>query len=158
MLGSLLGVVMNAVFLSYVRKLELEGCECSDDKLRDYIKYFSGAMIGLFLLRVLLSLLSFKVNVPVVLQLILSVAIISGGVYQIYALFKYSHKLVMAKPKCECSEDWRRSVMFYFSIFYSIMLGLLALNLVFFAITYSGMSKDNRNNLIKRMKKANKKK
>ena len=43
MFGSLLGVVMNAIFLSYVRKLEHDKCECAEDKLRDYIKYFSFA-------------------------------------------------------------------------------------------------------------------
>ena len=57
MLGNLVGVAVNAVFLSYIKKLEVEQCECSEDKLRDYIKYFSSAMIGLFLLSFLLHVL-----------------------------------------------------------------------------------------------------
>ena len=156
MFGSLLGVVMNAIFLSYVKKLEHDKCECAEDKLRDYIKYFSAAMIGLFLLRVLLSVLSLKVKVPVLVQLVLLLTILGAGVYQVYALFKYSHKLVMSKPECECSKDWRRSVMFYFSIFYAIMLGFLALHLVLFLIAYSSMSKNNRAEFLKKIKKANK--
>ena len=36
MFGSLLGVVMNAIFLSYVKKLEHDKCECAEDKLRAY--------------------------------------------------------------------------------------------------------------------------
>ena len=156
MFGSLLGVVMNAIFLSYVKKLEHDNCECAEDKLRDYIKYFSAAMIGLFLLRVLLSVLSLRVKVPVSIQLLLLVTIIGAGIYQVYALFKYSHKLVMSKPECECSKDWRRSVMFYFSIFYAIMLGFFALHLVLFLIAYSSMSKNNKVAFLKKIKKANK--
>ena len=153
MFGSLLGVVMNAIFLSYVKKLEHDKCECAEDKLRDYIKYFSAAMIGLFLLRVLLSVLSLKVKVPVLVQLVLLLTILGAGVYQVYALFKYSHKLVMSKPECECSkDDWRRSVMFYFSIFYAIMV-FLALHLVLFLIAYSSMSKNNRAEFLKKIKK-----
>ena len=75
MLGNLLGVVVNVVFLTYVKKLEKEGCVCSDSKFRDYIKYFSGAMIGLFVLSLVLSILSIKVKVPKVLMLLLSLVI-----------------------------------------------------------------------------------
>ncbi len=50
MFGNLVGVAINAVFLSYIKKLEVENCKCSEDKLREYIKYFSSAMIGLFLI------------------------------------------------------------------------------------------------------------
>lgn len=157
MLGNLVGVAINVVFLSYVRKLEIEQCECSEDKLRNYIKTFSGAMIGLFLLNLLLTILSVKVYVPKALRVIVSLLILSAGIYQVYALFKYSHKLTLAKPECECSKDWRRTFMFYMSIFYALMLLALAIQVVVVSIRLATMSKTEKKQLmnsVKAMKKA----
>jgi len=157
MLGNLVGVAINVVFLSYVRKLEIEQCECSEDKLRNYIKTFSGAMIGLFLLNLLLAVLSIKVYVPRALRVIVSLLILSAGIYQVYALFKYSHKLTLSKPECECSKDWRRTFMFYMSILYAFMLLALAIQVVVVSIRLATMSKTEKKQLmnsVKAMKKA----
>lgn len=156
MIGNILGLVVNVVFLTYVKKLEKEGCVCSDSKFRDYIKYFSGAMIGLFVLSLVLSILSIKVMVPKVLMLLLSLVILGAGVYQVYALFKYSHKLIFLKPECACSKDWRRSFMFYFSIFYAIVLAIIAIQMVLLAIRLATMSKGEKAKLLKAVKKAQK--
>ena len=154
MLGNLVGVAVNAVFLSYIKKLEVEKCECSEDKLRDYIKYFSSAMIGLFLLSFLLALLSIRVKVPRVLRMLLSLVILGAGLYQVYALFKYSHKLTFSKPECECSKDWRRTFMFYISIFYAILLTLFAIQFVLILIRLSTMSKTEKKQLMNAVKRA----
>ena len=154
MLGNLVGVAVNAVFLSYIKKLEVEKCECSEDKLRDYIKYFSSAMIGLFLLSFLLALLSVRVKVPRVLRMLLSLVILGAGLYQVYALFKYSHKLTFSKPECECSKDWRRTFMFYVSIFYAILLLLFAVQFVLVLIRLSTMSKTDKKKLMNAVKRA----
>ena len=154
MFGNLVGVAINAVFLSYIKKLEVENCECSEDKLRDYIKYFSSAMIGLFLLSFLLALLSVRVKVPRVLRMLLSLVILGAGLYQVYALFKYSHKLTFSKPECECSKDWRRTFMFYISIFYAILLTLFAIQFVLVLIRLSTMSKTDKKQLMNAVKRA----
>ena len=156
MLANLLGVVVNVIFLTYVQKLEKDNCECSKDKFRDYIKYFSGAMVGLFVLNLVLSLLSITVQVPKVLMLLVSLVILGAGVYQVYALFKYSHKLIFFKPECVCSKDWRRSFMFYFSIFYAIVLAIIAIQMVLLAIRLATMSKGEKAKLLKAVKKAQK--
>lgn len=156
MLANLLGVVVNVIFLTYVQKLEKDNCECSKDKFRDYIKYFSGVMVGLFVLNLVLSLLSITVQVPKVLMLLVSLVILGAGVYQVYALFKYSHKLTFSKPECKCSEDWRRSFMFYFSIFYAIVLSMIAIQMVLLLIRLATMSKAEKAKLMKAVKKAKK--
>ena len=156
MLANLLGVVVNVIFLTYVQKLEKDNCECSKDKFRDYIKYFSGAMVGLFVLNLVLSLLSITVQVPKVLMLLVSLVILGAGVYQVYALFKYSHKLTFSKPECKCSEDWRRNFMFYFSIFYAIVLSMIAIQMVLVLIRLATMSKVEKAKLMKAVKKAKK--
>ena len=156
MLANLLGVVVNVIFLTYVQKLEKDNCECSKDKFRDYIKYFSGVMVGLFVLNLVLSLLSITVQVPKVLMLLVSLVILGAGVYQVYALFKYSHKLTFSKPECKCSEDWRRSFMFYFSIFYAIVLSMIAIQMVLVLIKLATMSKADKAKLMKAVKKAKK--
>lgn len=157
MISNLVGVAINAVFLSYIRKLEVEKCECSEDKLRDYIKYFSGAMIGLFLLSLLLAVLSVRVRVPRVLKMLVSFAILGAGLYQVYALFKYSHRLTFSKPACECSKDWRRTFMFYISIFYAILLALFAIQLVLVTVRVSRMSKSEQKQIMNAVKAARRK-
>lgn len=152
MFVNLVGVAVNAVFLSYIKKLEVENCECSEDKLRDYIKYFSSAMIGLFLLSFLLALLSVRVKVPRVLRMLLSLVILGAGLYQVYALFKYSHKLTFSKPECACSKDWRRTFMFYISIFYAILLALFAIQLVLVTVRVSRMSKSEQKQIMNAVK------
>jgi hypothetical protein len=154
MLANLLGVVVNVIFLTYVQKLEKDNCECSEDKLRDYIKYFSGAMVGLFVLNLVLSILSISVQVPKVLMLLVSLTILGAGIYQVYALFKYSHKLTFSEPECKCSKDWRRSFMFYFSIFYAIVLSMIAIQMVLLLIRLATMSKVDKAKLMKAVKKA----
>lgn len=157
MFGNLVGVAINVVFLSYIRKLEIENCECSEDKLRNYIKKFSGAMVGLFLLNFLLAVLSIKVFVPRVFRVVVSLLILAAGIYQVYALFKYSHKLILSKPECECSKDWRRTFMFYMSIFYAFLLAILTIQVIYISVKLALMSKSEKKqlmNTVKAMKKA----
>jgi hypothetical protein len=113
-------------------------------------------MVGLFVLNLVLSLLSISVQVPKVLMLLVSLTILGAGVYQVYALFKYSHKLTFGEPECKCSKDWRRSFMFYFSIFYAIVLSMIAIQMVLLVIRLATMSKADKAKLIKAVKKAQK--
>ena len=41
MFGSFIRCRYERYFSQYVKKLEHDKCECAEDKLRDYIKYFS---------------------------------------------------------------------------------------------------------------------
>jgi hypothetical protein len=87
-------------------------------------------------------------------MLLVSLTILGAGIYQVYALFKYSHKLTFSEPECKCSRDWRRSFMFYFSIFYAIVLSMIAIQMVLLLIRLATMSKVDKAKLMKAVKKA----
>ena len=137
MIGNILGVVVNVLFLTYVKKLEKEGCVRSDSKFRDYIKYFSGA-IGLFVLSFSPFTLSIKVMVPS-LMLLLSLVIFRSRCQ--FILFKYSHKLIFLKTM-RCSQDWRRSFILLLNIL--PLFSIIAILMVLLAIRLATMSKGEK--------------
>ena len=91
MLSSIGGLIVNAILLTFILKLEKEKCECSKDSKRDYIKWFSVTMLVLALLSMITSMM--KVKLPAKLMMVLMLVLFGATIYQAYALFTYSHEL-----------------------------------------------------------------
>ena len=129
LLTRLLSIVVAVIVLTYVFKLEETSCECSKDWRRDYIKYYSMATLGLIGLIVLLGLLKLDLGKNAVVRVVLTVvsfAWMVATLTNIYAMFTYTQQLV-AKQQCECSTQWQRTFLYYYSM---IMASLLLVGLI----------------------------
>ena len=114
------------IHFSYVKKLEEENCECSEDWKRKWIKYGPLLqiliMFALGIIQILLfTMFNFKLhnNVKNCLSIILPI---------IYILYIYG----LMKIDCQCSEDWRRTfilVLSSFGIFTQVIALLYSINI-----------------------------
>lgn len=114
------------VHFSYVEKLKEDGCECSEDWKRKWIKYgpliqFS-IMFALGIVQILLFMIfNFKLheNIKRCISLILPI---------IYVLYIYG----LMKIDCQCSVDWRRTfilIISSFGIFTQVIALLYSINM-----------------------------
>tara|TARA_B100000686_G_C16772222_1_gene965935 strand:+ start:1499 stop:2002 length:504 start_codon:yes stop_codon:yes gene_type:complete len=120
-LNKILVILIFYVFLKYVLDLEKNDCSCSSDWKRDYIKYFSIAIIILSPLEALKP--DFFHNnknftlIYYLLQFIFSVIFLISSILYIKEL---------REKKCKCSEDHKRTFMevysYIFLILYSIII------------------------------------
>lgn len=156
MLSSIGGLIVNAILLTFILKLEKEKCECSKNSKRDYIKWFSVTMLVLALLSMITSMM--KVKLPAKLMMVLMLVLFGATIYQAYALFTYSHELKgLGKGKeCECSRDWRRDFMFYYSILYVFLMIMGVLFAINSMIMVSQLTPKQKKELMLLKKKLNK--
>jgi len=118
----LIVLLVNVLIVNYVRKLEKVSCECSEEWKRDYIKIYSLITIIITTLVCLIPLFLHIINFKYNLQDILSNKIftIIGYIYtffgliNVYALFTYSQRIVLGR--CDCSNSWERTFIYYYSM------------------------------------------
>jgi hypothetical protein len=123
-----INVCIVLMLMTYVYKLENERCVCSRDWRRDFIKYYTTAVVFRIvffnvlvnsknpLLRLVFDTITFLIN-------------IFGFVY-LWALFTYSKKL--KKEKCACSDSVALDIM---STYSTLVLGVNLLLLVLYFYT-----------------------
>jgi hypothetical protein len=137
--SSLFGVVISTLIFKYVYDLENQGCLCSKDWKRTYIKYFSVLLIFLGVLS--MSGFTNRVvimksgNMGLLLLALVSFIVSIGSLVYLYAIYMFSHNLIRHKD-CPCSESHLRTFTYYYSILV-ILLYAFVLFVLFFGIFYA---------------------
>ena len=125
---SILGLVILAMFYTYLKKLEKAGCPCARSKYEPFVKAYTVLAIAIsVLLLVFPPQAAAKLGGPgfgAAYLFLLGLYLIGLFVYFIMA-FKYIQYLRSAK--CACSADIRREVMYVYSILEVLLLGLVVI-------------------------------
>lgn len=127
-LGVIISISINYIFLNYIEKLERISCKCSLDWKTKFIKVYSTYLI---VLQTLILILDYNIIVKFI-KTILPFYFFSQffGVIYLLTLFSYSNKL--RNLKCDCSEKWERELMYYYSMVLIITIIIIFLvNLLF---------------------------
>ena len=115
------------IFLVYVMKLERTKCVCSRSWERNYIKYYSIAVLIVALVE--FFNIDFYTKLTIV-QYLMGI----GGIVFIFVAFNYVNE--MNKTNCECSEDWKKNALtiyawlsiiilvLYFIVFFVALLNI----------------------------------
>jgi len=120
-------ILINLILLSYVLKLEREKCDCSDNWMRDYIKYYTSVLIVLLLIILVIPVLTGnkKLKKMKPLFFLLRIIVLIATIVQVFAVFMYSQALNCKKTECECSNDWRSRFMYFLGIFGFVIYSVL---------------------------------
>jgi hypothetical protein len=122
-------ILINLVLFSYILKLEREKCKCSDNWMRDYIKYYTSILVILSLITLMVPVFlgekTPKIMKP--LTLVIRIVVLLATLVQVYVVFAYSQALNCKKKSCKCSKDWRGSFMYWLGIFGFVIYVLMLL-------------------------------
>tara|TARA_Y100000991_G_scaffold214918_1_gene203832 strand:- start:2007 stop:2564 length:558 start_codon:yes stop_codon:yes gene_type:complete len=128
-ISSIIKIIIFAIFLTYVLKLEKEHCECSEGWEREYIKYYSLAVIIFAILQIAFTFEYAKMNI---IHTILGI----GGLVFIFSVVKYIRDL--KKDECLCSQNWKRTVL---NIYAWLSIILLIITFVATLVLFSKINK-----------------
>ena len=118
--SNLFAFVIQGIFLMYILDLEKNKCECSEHWKRDYLKYHITAGIILNLLFIFMPQL---IQSPLFQKFIPILGIL--GILYVYSIFTWTRQL--RHENCECSFDWKRTFMEYYSYF---IIGAVILQII----------------------------
>jgi uncharacterized membrane protein len=130
-----LSLIINFIFLNYVKKIEKDTCKCAENDWRkDYIKYFS--MVSISLITV-----SLFVDVKTCLGrntgLILVILLQCANIINLYALYSYSKKL--KDDECACSNDWERDLIYNYSMIMALIYIMISTINMFAVIAFANL-------------------
>jgi len=134
---SLIAVAINIMGFVWIKNLEDISCECSENWMRDYIKYY---LIVYFIINIINLILSVYINyiknkegvfmallnnpIYIMFNGIIALFLLAGFV-NIFVTISYVQKLKEAN--CECSEDIKREIYWYYNIIIASFIALLIL-------------------------------
>lgn len=143
---SIIAIVVNILAFIWVKKLEDISCECSENWMRDYIKYY---LIVFFIFNIIGLLLNFFIysKSDDIDNLVKS--LINNPIYQIYIgcviLFiiagfiniglTINYIQILKDKNCDCSEDVKREIYWYYNILLASVIALYVF-LVIITIIY----------------------
>lgn len=138
---NIIGIIISVIILIYISKLERDGCPCSEDWKRDYIKVFAIVTIVLSVTMCARSMMFGKLRVSdnaafFIYTILFFYAL--AALINIFAMFTYSQGLILNK-KCPCSKDWTRTFMYY----YSMVIGVFYFIIIITSIILSIMASTN---------------
>jgi hypothetical protein len=121
----------------WIKNLEDISCECSENWMRDYIKYF---LISYFVVNIINFLLSIYINTiknkeGLFMSLIkYPLYIMWNVIIMVYLLFAFINIFVVISyiqklkdVNCECSEDLKREIYWYYNIIIASIIALVIL-------------------------------
>jgi hypothetical protein len=125
----------------WITKLEKINCACSENFMRNYIKYFLYVMIPVVILQLLVGIYSYannlnSITVPINMLMFIGFLQFIFGIFYIVNIvvaIVYINKL--KELNCECSEDVRREVYWIYNIILASIFSILIILLLIFAIT-----------------------
>ena len=132
-----LSIIFNILILSYIKKLESEKCECSNQEKIKFISY------GIIIINLIL-LLFFILNTPVMIKNISIIVLFSCYIYQLYTLLNFLNNLKKPNSGCPCSKNWLRELIYYVTIFNVIFISVFSIKMLYSGIRYSVMSKEEK--------------
>lgn len=118
----LITLLVQGTFLNYVLKLERIKCICSEDNRRDIIKYYSGLLIVMGVLMIVVPK-----NLPILKQYVLPLI---GLLNIVYLVVVVSYVRNLVNKKCECSGTWERDVMYAYSLMLMAVVALFLVSIV----------------------------
>lgn len=140
---SIISIAINIMGFVWIKNLEDISCECSENWMRDYIKYF---LICYFIINIINLLLNIYINsvknkesvfmyltknpLYIIWSVILIVYLIFAFI-NIFVVISYVQKL--KDINCECSEDIKREIYWYYNI---ILASIVALYILFAFILF----------------------
>jgi len=122
----LIGFVIQGIILSWINKLERK-CECSADWRRDYIKYFSIAMIVFSAARLVVP--DQTEFMPVMLTVGLA------GLVNVVSILSYIPDLKKKQCDCAIENDWRDNFIFWWILISLILTTLVSGGATAFMLT-----------------------
>ena len=134
----LISALINILIFNYIYKLEKSKCNCSSDWKRKYIKYYS--LITIFICIILIG--NIIPNMASSQLQLLSHIYFVFGLVNVYALFKFSQKLVI--EKCECSDSWERIYVYFYSMVIMSLYIFLSVFLLFNTLFHKELKKLSR--------------
>ena len=95
-------ILINLILFSYVLKLEREKCDCSDNWMRDYIKYYTSILVILSLITLIVPVFlgSKTPKIMKSLAFFIRMVVLLATLVQVYVVFTYSQALNCNKKKC----------------------------------------------------------
>ena len=126
-----ISLLLSIGVFSYVRQLETENCDCSQNWKRDFIKYVS--LIYIVYNSILLVLLVSKSNLIVNFLTSKIIYLINSLLSLVYIilLIVYYFQIRQKLATCECSNDWKRHILIYPLIILILsILGTIIVNLI----------------------------
>ena len=96
-------ILINLVLFSYILKLEHEKCKCSDNWMRDYIKYYTSILVILSLITLMVPVFLGKKTPKIMksLALFIRVVVLLATLVQVYVVFAYSQALNCKKKELQ---------------------------------------------------------
>lgn len=126
----------------YVTRLERIGCECSADRTRTYIQWYSLALFGVVVVKLALMLSGSEAAYTAFSTIMGPILLIASVIYVIYVI-RYINRL--KREKCACSATVSRTVIYVYAIIQAVMCAFLALTLLSIIIVlFMGTSKTRR--------------
>jgi hypothetical protein len=122
----IIGFVIQGIILSWINKLERK-CECSADWRRDYIKYFSIAMIVFSAARLIVP--DQTEFMPVMLTVGLA------GLVNVVSILSYIPDLKKKQCDCAIENDWRDNFIFWWILISLILTTLVSGGATAFMLT-----------------------
>ena len=129
-----ISIAVNALTISWFHKLQEIDCKCSQNWMGEYIKYFLYAYFAMLV-------------VSLIVNVYLYVSQTAYKESQVYKVFRYVNILFAAfgfanmiiaiiyieqlrTQKCECSEDVRREVYWYYNIIRLVLVSFMLLIMI----------------------------
>lgn len=127
----------------WISKLEKINCACSDNYMRNYIKYFLFVMIPFIIIQLCVAIyVYFNVSdiksvtiSTTTLMIIAFFRFIFGIFYIINICIAIIYISKLKELNCECSEDVRREVYWIYNIILASIFCILILILIIFVVT-----------------------
>ena len=124
-------LTISYIVISYVKTLEKEKCNCSEDIRRKYLKYYGYSIlllsiVGLFV--IIFAITNPKLFIFNTIIKYLSLFISFLGVY-----IMYSYGDLLESNECKCADSWKRIFLKYYAYF---MLGIISLTFMVLIVIF----------------------
>lgn len=124
----------------YVIRLERIGCDCAVDFRRTYIQWFTLALIAIGITNIALRLTGGDLGLAILSMVLSPIMFVATVIYVVFVI-QYINRL--RREKCLCSEGMARSILYLVTIINVTLACLLALMILFVALT--GLASAKRN-------------
>ena len=122
----------------WIAKLEKINCACSDNFMRNYIKYFLFVMIPIIIIQIFVAIYVYfnvsyvkSANISAtILMIIVFLKFVFGIFYIINICIAIIYINRLKELNCECSEDIRREVYWIYNIILAAILCIFILMLI----------------------------
>jgi len=121
----IIGLVLNGTVLYYLYLLHQESCDCSNIWEKQYVLYFTVAIMIISTLNTLLHDLKHNMLYKVVLFIVTM-----GSIVNIYALYNYVNK--MKQEKCLCATQTHDQLFLYLRMYNIFQIVGLVLSICMF--------------------------